>query len=889
MTDPNAQPPKLRWAPSGELNVAARQATGVVATESTEQVTSGHCSPGELHLRIQGILHETRRRLNRYIWIEGIGFLLIWLVVSFWIFLVVDRGLVIAGLSELPWTPRAVILTIIIGGSAFVVFRWLVRRLLVRIPDESIALLIERKFSQLNDGLATEVQFSRQALAQSPLTLSMLDQSRAALQEQLAEIDLRLLFNPRPMRLAMILSMISVLSIFGLAVFSPQTLQVGTQRLYLLASAPWPRAVRLQVLGVRVHREAVLKTSALVPDVVAFENQRIYVSRGSKLGLLVEASGAELESPSSTDESAATRGSRMVNRAVRGMPEKCTLYYSLQNGKSGRAEMSRDGSGESRILEFDYDKAPFESALQSFSFYVRSGDARAGLYHVEVVDEPMIIRTSIDCVFPDYLVEKQSQSWTPRTIDLTAGTKLPRGTQITLNFFSNKPLRTAMVRRAGEKESELIDMSESVDRQGFRIEGLKIDSDLSLELMLLDEQKVTSSAPQKFLIRSVEDKVPTIDAYLAGIGGMITRNALLPLRGTAKDDYALSTVELAIETNSAAPFIMPLKYSSSGEIEQNIDLSELQTRSESPIQLPSSLDAQLTLQVRVHDRYDLNGETHVGASKPIPLDLVTSEQLTRHLEQLEIGQRRALEQILQEVLDVSQYLNRSKVNRLDPANETSRFNMIPDETGGLSVRRASLKHEPGTASTFANPVTQDSPAESGGMDSRPNQEEELQQGEMRMLFAQRAVIQIRKSAQDVLDVAESIKDLRSQIINNRLPLEDKAKRLQSNVIEPLDQIAKQTMKQLELESIQLEKQLRQSIGTLSTPEQEAEILVVCDRSLMLTETTIRELDQVLRDLLRYESYSELLEVVRQLIKEQESLRDETQRERKRRAVDDLIK
>ena len=50
-----------------------------------------------------------------------------------------------------------------------------------------------------------------------------------------------------------------------------------------------------------------------------------------------------------------------------------------------------------------------------------------------------------------------------------------------------------------------------------------------------------------------------------------------------------------------------------------------------------------------------------------------------------------------------------------------------------------------------------------------------------------------------------------------------------------------------------------------------------------------DLDDILQEILKFESYNELLDVVRDLIKTQEELLKETDKERKRQAFEDILK
>ena len=66
-----------------------------------------------------------------------------------------------------------------------------------------------------------------------------------------------------------------------------------------------------------------------------------------------------------------------------------------------------------------------------------------------------------------------------------------------------------------------------------------------------------------------------------------------------------------------------------------------------------------------------------------------------------------------------------------------------------------------------------------------------------------------------------------------------------------------------------------------------ETATAADETLEQTNVTIAKLEAVLQQMLDLETYNELLDIVRDLIKDQDSLTDKTKQERKRQAIEDL--
>ena len=74
-------------------------------------------------------------------------------------------------------------------------------------------------------------------------------------------------------------------------------------------------------------------------------------------------------------------------------------------------------------------------------------------------------------------------------------------------------------------------------------------------------------------------------------------------------------------------------------------------------------------------------------------------------------------------------------------------------------------------------------------------------------------------------------------------------------------------------------------GQLDDPE----IVDLTNSSIEEMQLLLVDLDDILQEILKFESYNELLDVVRDLIKSQEELLKETDKERKRQAFEDILK
>ena len=254
---------------------------------------------------------------------------------------------------------------------------------------------------------------------------------------------------------------------------------------------------------------------------------------------------------------------------------------------------------------------------------------------------------------------------------------------------------------------------------------------------------------------------------------------------------------------------------------------------------------------QAEDRFNLRETANIGLGDRYVLDIVSPGELLRILERLEVGHRRRLEQIFSEVTDTRGYLIRSQSDSGD----------------------SPLIREPG----------EESPDPDDVQDSNP-----VRRDEMRLLFTQRAILQIDKSMQETLGIAFEFESIRKQLINNRVDSTDRKERLSKQIVAPLRLIANESMRQLR-------EQITQQETTLRELQQNATDRSISDTADEQTAAAIKQidlvlsqLDQVLSILVKYETQNELLDIVRQMIKQQEEINERTTKEHKKKAFDSLL-
>ena len=535
------------------------------------------------------------------------------------------------------------------------------------------------------------------------------------------------------------------------------------------------------------------------------------------------------------------------------LPEHCTLIYQIQDGERGfgkfkKIEFKKIGGPRDGIQRFMLDGQPLQGILSNISFEVRGGDHRVGPFEICVVDEPTVLSTELVCKYPGYLVDEfRGES---QTIQWTGQARLPQGTEVSIRGKANNQL--TKVYATGADIEHPIAITPTGNQFEFDIAA--IDKPVDLEFILCDCHGLVSERLHRVSIDAIQDQPPLIQSRLKGIGTAITPNAKVPFQGTIDDDYGISKSWIEIEIAETETIQEPVTVTSDGELECTIDFKQRKQTVGPQYELPVGAEGEnkVALVIKSQDKFDLNNSTNVGVGDRYVLDIVSPNQLVRILERLEVGQRRRLEQIYLELADTRNYLLRTKSKRS------------------------------GSSSDFVEPGE-----ESTEQETDPT-ENDVRKQEMRLLFAQRTILQIDKSTQEILGSAEAFDNIRLQLINNRIDSEDRKARFTDQIIAPLKSIGQESMPQLrtqvgELESILRDFQISPDDSQLS---QEADSLA--ESAIEQTDVTLKQLDNVLSVLLKFETQNELLEIVRGMIKQQNEIKERTKKESQRKAFEGLL-
>lgn len=730
--------------------------------------------PGVASPILAALLAGLRRRIRWYVACEGIARLVAGLGVLFWLSLLADRFL------EPPAGVRAGVLLAAAGALTVLVLRRIVLPLVAPLRDPSLALLLERRFPHFQDRLLTAVELAARELGSEEAHPELLARTEHEAAAAAAGIDLRLVFNPAPLRRSVALALAALVSIAAFGLFSAPALGIWGRRVLLLSDELWPRRTRL-----------------VVPR---FEHGPRRVARGSDVELSVLADTAA------------------------EVPEVVEVRYRTAAGLRDRKPMDRKGQADPQrdpYQEFTY---RFRGVLAPVVFDVFGGDDVVRDLRIEVVENPAIVEMWLDLEFPAYMVRQ------PRSVRAAGLMQFPQGTRIRVRGRANKPLvRLAVESDSQEHPRPAQTLTPDVgDPTAFQLRLPPLAGNTTLLFTLHDADGIKSREPVRLALSASEDRPPEFSVRLEGIGSAITPNANLPATGRVSDDYGLAHVWFEYEMEGGKPARQPLAQfeqpASEMEIHHALDVR--------PLGLQPGQKFQFSL--KADDRYDLGPAPNTGQSERWVLAVVTAEQLRTTLEARELVLRQRFETVLEDVM-----ATRDLVARID-------FSESPPPSAA--------------------------PAEPGDKPGNPDRSPERVLAQ-RLFRVQSAQQNARKAQSEVAGIARAFRDIRAELVNNRIDTAELQERLEGGIAAPLTRLADQMFPELD-------RRLQDLEAALANPQA---AVPVRDSALAQLDAILTAMRDVLSRMLELEDFNEVVQLLRDIIASQDKVRELTRQRHRSRA------
>lgn len=824
---------------------------------------------------LRDLLSRLRERVRRYIVWDSLLAIAALVLVVFWVALAVDYLPVRIGGSEMPRSARAVVLFAVAVLVVLILAKWLWGRLNRELPDDSLALLIERHHPSLGGRLVTAVQLTQENRSHdshSPVLLQHVHQEAAAAVDQ---VEFGRVFRWEPIRRKLMLVIPLLLAALVMAIASPQTFARAVGRLSLFSDSPWPRKAELEMIGVESPIITADDTEEVGTELLTFEDKTLRLARGSSTTLRIRAATEELGHT---------------------VPEICTVSYVDDSGNRGQSNLRRVGRIQDGYQSFVLDGPPLASLAESVTMTIRGLDDRLLDYRIEAVDPPAIADMELAIRYPDYLRIFDAGGASPDAADqilkYQAGFRIREGSSLTLRGTSSKPLGAVDVATTSEgvRNESTADAEPVVkiadDRMSFEWSVSDLREPTSVRLVPKDETGISAQASYRYFIGVVRDQVPETSMTMKGIGSSITPIAMLPIQATAKDDYGVESLSLTMAvraseetaddagntsgeaTTSAEPqqhTVLP-ELDRDGNAAWTFDLRDLSDDGTVNGLAPG---ASVQIFTTAKDRFDL-GEPHSIRGEVVRLQVVTPETLLATLERRELEFRSRLEQAIDETQRLRQSLAAVQNDALDVLQ-------TPDEEDSPEESDSDADDESAGDEPSGDEPADDDTADDGEEDVRARQRVQLR--------IRQSELQATKSTEELAGIVVGLEDLLLEMVQNRVDSVDRRERLENGVRYPLSTVVTEPLPRLQRQITSMERVLMAEDPAESSGEKMTEAATA---AIATTDEVLLSLNAVLEKMLDLESFNEILDLVRGLISDQEELIEETE-ETRNQQVQDLFK
>jgi len=510
-------------------------------------------------------------------------------------------------LLRLEWIFRALLLVSFAVVLVRLVRRRLMQPLHVQLSDEEIALAVERKSPELEQSLISSLQFDRELATgtRSIESVEMKSAVVAAMRDRLQSIPFARAIDGARVRKFMLGIVTAVLFFGAWAGIDAQSLGIWTARNVLLSNTDWPRYTTL----------------AFVEGA-----DGVRLPQGDALTVRVQAEGPELD--------------------------QVFVDYAFADGDVGSEPMSRTGDNE-----FSW---TIDAVVSDVKLSVQGGDSLPVEMQVTIVERPSIDDLAVRVTLPEYMQRE------PYDVPPTEGeVRLPRGAKLDVSGRSQKPLQAAFLLIGNDQKVPLqVDAADNSFAGSFSPDATGL-----MVVDVIDDDSLGAGAPPKLLLRVGEDKTPTLEFRLRGIGSSITAQARIPGQLKVRDDFGLRSLLAsmrATEDRTQQP---------SGDTplpeEPWADAKPLYTEQLTPMSLRYEAEASVDLMTWNRDpnqnspnnpirpgmlfslRYSAKdnfgpGDPHEGFAESMTFRVVTRDKLQEELRRRQIEQRHELQRIADE-------------------------------------------------------------------------------------------------------------------------------------------------------------------------------------------------------------------------------------------------
>lgn len=751
---------------------------------------------------------------------------------------------------------RGVLLVAIFAGIGYLLWKTLVQRLIAPVQDRQLAALLERKVPEFNESLITSVELRDSFTDVSSEPISnvsredecfplLLNTTVTKAAEILKSVDVRELFRFRRLYGRGVLVFLFLSLLIGFCIAFHESTRIWFYRNILLSDIQWPRLSRISVEGFD-------------------ENGYVRVARGDSFPLLIKADTKAPQVPSKV----------YVRIAPENDPKKDTKTILIDQFGS---RVDEQGAEHRQFLH------TIPELLDSVVLSIQAGDTRIEGLRIEVVPPPSVIRNELVLQYPAYMKREDS------SLQPTDRVSIPEGTNVSLLMQSNKPLRAASVSLNAQSPLQVHELAGELLRHEFK----NLREATRLEVFLEDFDNIKNRRPIRLDMEILKDQSPVVAARLDGIGQAITPIALLPILGEVTDDYGLTEIRSRYSLlRTQGPVLGEPAEKEESDTPKTEPTAEIVTEKETegtrpirqlngivtnqPLEETFSVSElllvpgdRLKLQLEAVDGFSLSDpespqETlapHVGLGDSWDLEIVTEARLKTILETREIGLRQRFEALIaevrrtREILETMDFEKTAEEIAADEAAKAEQEKKAEEENNG--EEKSETESETKSAETVPPP--------------EPKLEVITQEQAVRGAYdTSRVLRDSEKEKYELQGIIAAFSGIRKEMVNNQIFTPEAQDRIDGRIIEPIRSL-------MEKDFFEFDEKLTEHARRIEQRETTARKEILDSRldSIAQIDRILVKMDTILEQMLQMETFNEAIELLKAIIREQESLRKET--------------
>ena len=547
---------------------------------------------------------------------------------------------------EVGGAQRVVVMVAALAVAGWIVWRVGGRRMMIRLSDADLALIVERHYPILGDRLISAVQFASPDRAGDAST-ALLERMARQANETAERLDFLAPLNRLSLLRRLALAAAVAAAPAAMAMAAPAVLNVWFSRNVLLVDTPW-----------RAKRNPALDTYLVLDGGPVFT-----VVRGDDLPVVVRV----------------RPGSRVV-------PEQVTLCVRVGDWPVASEWVDRT-AGSMRY------PATLRRVTEPLEFWAAGGDGRSPVGRVRVIEPAKVRGVWFTVEYPGYM-NRPARRFDGRRGGLAA----PPGAWITVEAMTTKPLEAAAVLVDGRAVGRTAVGPVRFDAAGAEAPGFVSRFGLAppaddaptvlLRFELTDADGYPGRAETTFPIHIQYDQPPELTVDWLASAAKVTPRAVIGAVIDVRDDCGV--VELRAEVTVAAvsggPRSLPIRTYRKPRrqdtlAEHNVDLSSLGLTPGDTIRL--SIAAVDSLPVSA-------GGPNLRRSEPRRFSVISEDDLRAEL----LSQQKQMRLRMDQAMEAQAVA----IDRMRAARDQARPGGTPAESRRLATASASRQQ---TAATFA--------------------------------------------------------------------------------------------------------------------------------------------------------------------------------------------